>query len=70
MKPCRKNRLPSENVAYAVAKRMGKKGKFVKPYHCAACKAWHTGTNRGLRAKRIDNLFDRIAAELGSKPDV
>lgn len=47
-----------------IAREMAKDGKFVQPYFCAQCKAWHTGTSKGLRKKRLDFLFNKIAAEL------
>jgi len=64
MRACRKKRLSSENQAHMIAREMAKDGKFVQPYFCAQCKAWHTGTSKGLRKKRLDFLFDKIAAEL------
>ncbi|MGA1849454.1 hypothetical protein VH570_01285 [Sphingobium sp. HT1-2] len=48
---------------------MGDKGKFVQPYFCGQCKAWHTGTSKGLRRKRLDYLFDKIAQELATRGD-
>lgn len=63
---CIKHRLPTENVAYQVAKSMAAQGKFVQPYLCDECKRWHVGTSAGLRRKRLDYLFDKIAAERAS----
>lgn len=64
MRRCQKMPLPNEQAAFAVARKMGRKGKFVQPYFCLECKRWHTGTSKRLRSKRLDALFDQIAQEL------
>jgi hypothetical protein len=48
----------NKNSAYAVAKRMNKRGGFVHAYKCEFCDGWHVG--KPYKQTRIMMAFDRL----------
>ena len=58
IKACQRKRKYTKDQAYAMARRLNKKGRYLHAYKCPVCDGWHIG--KPFRSVRVKWAFERV----------